>query len=139
MCLVEVDGRKNPVSSCTEPVSEGLVVRTETQDLAQLRRGVMELYISDHPLDCLTCSANGDCELQDVAGQVGLREVRYQAVSSTPRKRKTRLTPISPTTRVNALSVPDAFVPAKISKARLRSRLKVGVSVPRQNGRRSIL
>ena len=81
MCLVEVDGRKNPVSSCTEPVREGLVVRTETQDLAQLRRGVMELYISDHPLDCLTCSANGDCELQDVAGQVGLREVRYQAVS----------------------------------------------------------
>ena len=53
---------KNPVSSCTELVSEGLVVRTETQDLAQLRRGVMELYISDHPLDCLTCSANGDCE-----------------------------------------------------------------------------
>ena len=88
MCLVEVDGRKNPVSSCTEPVSEGLVVRTETQDLAQLRRGVMELYISDHPLDCLTCSANGDCELQDVAGQVGLREVRYQAVSSHTQEEK---------------------------------------------------
>ena len=88
MCLVEVEGRKNPVSSCTEPVSEGLVVRTETQDLAQLRRGVMELYISDHPLDCLTCSANGDCELQDVAGQVGLREVRYQAVSSHTQEAK---------------------------------------------------
>ena len=43
----------------------------------QLRRGVMELYISDHPLDCLTCAANGDCELQDMAGAVGLREVRY--------------------------------------------------------------
>ena len=88
MCLVEVDGRKNPVSSCTEPVSEGLVVKTETQDLAQLRRSVMELYISDHPLDCLTCSANGDCELQDVAGQVGLREVRYQAVSSHTQEEK---------------------------------------------------
>jgi formate dehydrogenase major subunit len=45
--------------------------------LKSLRRGVMELYISDHPLDCLTCSANGDCELQDMAGAVGLREVRY--------------------------------------------------------------
>ena len=95
----------------------------------------MELYISDHPLDCLTCSANGDCELQDVAGQVGLREVRYQAVSSHTQEEKDASTPISPTTRVNALSVPDAFVPAKTFKARLRSRLKVGVSVPRQNGR----
>jgi formate dehydrogenase major subunit len=45
--------------------------------LARVRRGVLELYISDHPLDCLTCAANGDCELQDVAGEVGLREVRY--------------------------------------------------------------
>jgi hypothetical protein len=43
----------------------------------ELRKGVMELYISDHPLDCLTCAANGDCELQDMAGAVGLREVRY--------------------------------------------------------------
>jgi formate dehydrogenase major subunit len=43
-----------------------------------IRRGVMELYISDHPLDCLTCAANGDCELQDMAGAVGLRDVRYE-------------------------------------------------------------
>ena len=50
---------------------------TQTERLKQLRRGVMELYISDHPLDCLTCAANGDCELQDMAGAVGLREVRY--------------------------------------------------------------
>jgi formate dehydrogenase major subunit len=54
-----------------------MVVRTQTDRLAKLRRGVMELYISDHPLDCLTCSANGDCELQDQAGAVGLRDVRY--------------------------------------------------------------
>ena len=52
-------------------------IRTQTDALARLRRNVMELYISDHPLDCLTCSANGDCELQDMAGAVGLREVRY--------------------------------------------------------------
>ena len=52
-------------------------VSTQTPRLAKLRRGVMELYISDHPLDCLTCAANGDCELQDMAGAVGLREVRY--------------------------------------------------------------
>ena len=52
-------------------------IHTQTNKLKSLRRGVMELYISDHPLDCLTCSANGDCELQDMAGAVGLREVRY--------------------------------------------------------------
>ena len=52
-------------------------VTTQSPKLAKLRRGVMELYISDHPLDCLTCPANGDCELQDMAGAVGLREVRY--------------------------------------------------------------
>jgi formate dehydrogenase major subunit len=54
-----------------------MVVHTQTEAIAKRRRGVMELYISDHPLDCLTCSANGDCELQDMAGAVGLREVRY--------------------------------------------------------------
>ena len=78
MCLVEIEGRRGYVSSCTEPVSEGMKVVTQSPKLAKLRRGVMELYISDHPLDCLTCSDNGDCELQDVAGQVGLREVRYE-------------------------------------------------------------
>lgn len=77
MCLVDIDGRKGSPASCTTPVADGMKVRTQTPELADLRRGVMELYISDHPLDCLTCPANGDCELQDVAGQVGLREVRY--------------------------------------------------------------
>ncbi len=77
LCLVEIDGRKGTPASCTTPVETGMVVHTQTQRLANLRRGVMELYISDHPLDCLTCPANGDCELQDMAGVVGLREVRY--------------------------------------------------------------
>ncbi len=77
LCLVEIEGQRGYPASCTTPVAEGLVVKTQTDALARLRRNVMELYISDHPLDCLTCSANGDCELQDVAGEVGLREVRY--------------------------------------------------------------
>ncbi|MGE8480734.1 MAG: 2Fe-2S iron-sulfur cluster-binding protein, partial [Pseudomonas shirazensis] len=77
MCMVEVDGMRGYPASCTTPVTEGMVVHTQTPRLADLRRNVMELYISDHPLDCLTCSANGNCELQTVAGQVGLREVRY--------------------------------------------------------------
>ncbi|MGW3622137.1 formate dehydrogenase subunit alpha [Streptomyces sp. NPDC000880] len=77
LCLVDIDGRKGTPASCTTPVAPGMKVRTQTPKLAELRRGVMELYISDHPLDCLTCPANGDCELQDMAGVVGLREVRY--------------------------------------------------------------
>ncbi|MEE9329451.1 MAG: molybdopterin-dependent oxidoreductase, partial [Parvularculaceae bacterium] len=77
LCLVEIDGRKGTPASCTTPVSAGMKIKTQTDRLAKLRRGVMELYISDHPLDCLTCSDNGDCELQEMAGAVGLRDVRY--------------------------------------------------------------
>ncbi len=77
LCLVEIEGRAGTPSSCTTTVAPGMVVRTQTERLKRLRKGVMELYISDHPLDCLTCSANGDCELQDMAGAVGLRDVRY--------------------------------------------------------------
>jgi formate dehydrogenase major subunit len=77
LCLVEIEGRRGTPASCTTPAEEGMIVRTQSENLAGLRKGVMELYISDHPLDCLTCSANGDCELQDMAGAVGLREVRY--------------------------------------------------------------
>ncbi|HMM74656.1 MAG TPA: formate dehydrogenase subunit alpha [Gammaproteobacteria bacterium] len=77
LCLVEVDGMRGYPASCTTPVAAGMDVRTQTPALAKLRRNTMELYISDHPLDCLTCPANGHCELQDMAGAVGLREVRY--------------------------------------------------------------
>ena len=79
VCLVEVAARPGLIASCTEPARAGMQVRTQTERIARVRRGVLELYISDHPLDCLTCAANGDCELQDVAGAVGLREVRFDA------------------------------------------------------------
>ncbi len=77
LCLVEIEGRPGTPASCTTPCAEGMSVHTQTPRLDKLRKGVMELYISDHPLDCLTCPANGDCELQDMAGAVGLRDVRY--------------------------------------------------------------
>jgi formate dehydrogenase major subunit len=77
MCLVQIDGMKGLPASCTTPVAQDMKVHTQNKQLADVRRGVMELYISDHPLDCLTCPANGHCELQDMAGVVGLREVRY--------------------------------------------------------------
>ena len=77
LCVCKVDGKRGMPASCTTLVEEGMVVTTQDDQLAKIRKGVMELYISDHPLDCLTCSDNGDCELQDMAGAVGLREVRY--------------------------------------------------------------
>src|ERR1019366_2865344 len=77
LCLVQIEGMKGLPASCTTPVADGMQVTTQNRQLARVRRGVMELYISDHPLDCLTCPANGHCELQDMAGVVGLREVRY--------------------------------------------------------------
>ncbi len=77
LCLVEIEGRRGYPASCTTPAEPGMKVRTQSDKLARLRRGSMELYVSDHPLDCLTCPANGNCELQEMAGAVGLREVRY--------------------------------------------------------------
>ena len=61
LCLVEIEGRAGLPASCTTPVAPDMVVSTQTNRLKDVRKGVMELYISDHPLDCLTCSANGNC------------------------------------------------------------------------------
>ncbi|WP_424988161.1 formate dehydrogenase subunit alpha [Microbulbifer sp. S227A] len=82
LCAVEIEGRRGTPASCTTPAAAGMVVDTNSAKLRKLRKGVMELYISDHPLDCLTCAANGDCELQDMAGAVGLRDVRFKAPQS---------------------------------------------------------
>ncbi|MFC1776736.1 formate dehydrogenase subunit alpha [Pseudomonadota bacterium] len=77
MCLVEIEGRQGKPASCTTPVEEGMRVNTQSGELKKLRRNVLELYISDHPLDCLSCPTNGDCELQDVAAELGVEESRY--------------------------------------------------------------
>jgi formate dehydrogenase major subunit len=77
VCLVEIEGRKGYPASCTTAVEEGMVVRTRTPRLDELRRNVVELYVSDHPLECVGCSANGSCELQDVAESLGVEESRY--------------------------------------------------------------
>jgi formate dehydrogenase major subunit len=82
LCVVEIEGRRGTPASCTTPVVAGMVVKTQSPKVKKIRKGVMELYNSDHPLDCLTCAANGDCELQDMAGMVGLRDVRYEAVAN---------------------------------------------------------
>jgi len=77
LCIIEIDGQAGTPSSCTTPALKGMDVHTTSERLWDLRRGITELYVSEHPLDCLTCTANGDCELQDIAGEVGLRDIRF--------------------------------------------------------------
>jgi len=77
VCLVEIEGRKGYPASCTTEAEEAMEVRTQSARLEELRRNVVELYVSDHPLDCVSCSANGDCELQDVAVALGVADSRY--------------------------------------------------------------
>jgi len=83
VCSVEValepDGRKKTMASCHTPLTNGMYVYTDTASVKKLRKNIIELVLTDHPLDCLTCEVNGNCELQDVAAQVGIRDVRYPA------------------------------------------------------------
>ena len=81
VCSVEValqeDGPRRVVASCHTPLSPGMHVYTESSKVRRLRKNIVELVLSDHPLDCLTCEVNGNCELQTVAAKVGVRDVRY--------------------------------------------------------------
>jgi formate dehydrogenase major subunit len=77
LCLVEIEGRRGYPASCTTEVAPGMKVRTQSERLQRLRRGVVELYVSDHPLDCEECPANGHCELQTVAAEIGVTDSPY--------------------------------------------------------------
>ncbi len=81
VCSVEValeeNGNTKTMASCHTPVAEGQYIYTSTEAIKKLRKNIIELVLTDHPLDCLTCEVNGNCELQTVAAQVGIREVRY--------------------------------------------------------------
>ena len=81
VCSVEVqyndDGPKRTVASCHTPISPGMRIYTNSNSIKTLRRNIVELVLSDHPPECLTCEVNGNCELQDVAASVGVRNIRY--------------------------------------------------------------
>src|SRR2546421_5141330 len=77
LCLVEIEGRKGYPASCTTTVAAGMKIRTQSDQLLQLRRGMIDLYVSDHPLECSTCPADGHCELQDMAQAVGVTASSY--------------------------------------------------------------
>jgi formate dehydrogenase major subunit len=77
LCLVEIEGRRGTPASCTTPVEPGMKVTTQNDKLSKLRRGVVELYLSDHPADCLISAGSGECELHQIAADVGVNQVRY--------------------------------------------------------------
>jgi len=81
VCSVDValekEGKTKAMASCHTPISEGMYVFTDSQNIQKLRKNIIELVLTDHPLECLTCEVNNNCELQTVAAQVGITEIRY--------------------------------------------------------------
>jgi len=86
LCVVEVEGAKSLVASCCHPAAEGMVVRTDTNEVREARRLVIDLLLSNHPHDCLTCEKNGDCDLQRYAYDLGVKEPEFvgETVSVDP-------------------------------------------------------
>lgn len=82
LCLVEVEGRADPVPSCGLQCEEGMVIRTQSQRLTAMRRDIIDLFVSDHPLDCVTCDKAGACSLQKYAYQYGITETSYEKIIS---------------------------------------------------------
>ncbi|HSQ33606.1 MAG TPA: 2Fe-2S iron-sulfur cluster-binding protein, partial [Peptostreptococcaceae bacterium] len=77
ICVVHVEGRRTLVPACATPVQDGMVIKTNTMEVMNARNTVLELLLSNHPKDCLTCSKSGECELQYLSQQLGVTQVRY--------------------------------------------------------------
>jgi predicted molibdopterin-dependent oxidoreductase YjgC len=84
MCIVEVEGRPNPTPSCGLECREGMVVHTQTEQLNDMRRDIIDLFVSDHPLNCVICDKNGDCDLQKYAYQYNIHETSFDFELSRP-------------------------------------------------------
>lgn len=78
VCMVEVQGARSLAASCVYPVTEGMVVHTSTPNVREARRSVVELLLANHPTDCLSCQKNLHCELQTIAGELGIRKIPYE-------------------------------------------------------------
>lgn len=84
LCVVEVEGRPRPETSCGLACAEGMVVRTQSEELTAMRRAVIDLFLADHPLDCVTCDKAGNCLLQKYAYEYGISETSYDFQVSRP-------------------------------------------------------
>lgn len=78
VCLVEVENARGLQASCVYPVSQGLKVKTNTNQIREARKAVVELILSNHPMECLTCNRNTNCELQAIANKLGIKDIRFQ-------------------------------------------------------------
>ena len=78
LCMVEASGARTLVASCVYPVSEGMVVNTNTNKVREARKMVVELLLANHPKDCLSCQKSGGCELQKIAADLGMRKIRFE-------------------------------------------------------------
>ncbi len=88
VCVVEVEGRRNLAPACATPCTEGMVIHTSTLRVQRARQMVVELILSDHPNDCLTCPKSGNCELQNLAVRFNIRELPFRGSEQSPRKRE---------------------------------------------------
>ncbi len=86
VCVVEVEGRRNLAPACVTECTEGMVVNTHNIRVLNSRKTVLELILSDHPTDCLICAKNGNCELQSMAQEFGIRKIHYEGEQSTYRE-----------------------------------------------------
>ena len=111
LCLVEIEGRPNPAPSCGLACEEGMVVRTQSEQLTRMRRDIIELFVSEHPLDCATCDKDGACDLQKYADQYGLTETSFDFELS-----RTLLPGRQPVLRAR----PPVLHPVRQVRARLR-------------------
>lgn len=83
VCVVEVEGRRNLAPACTTPVTQGMIIKTNSIKAIKARRNIVELLLSDHPQNCLLCEKNTNCELQTLAADMGIREIKYKGEIST--------------------------------------------------------
>lgn len=83
VCVVEVEGRPNLAPACCTPVNEGMEIKTHSHEAIVGRRTMLDLLLSDHPKDCLTCEMNMKCELQELAREMGLHKIMYDGEQST--------------------------------------------------------
>jgi len=84
MCIVEIEGRPNPIPSCGLSCTEGMVIRTQSDQLTEMRRDIIDLFVSDHPLNCVICDKNGACDLQKYAYEYNVQETSYDFEVSRP-------------------------------------------------------
>jgi NADH-quinone oxidoreductase subunit G len=84
LCVVELEGRPNPIPSCGLAATDGMVIRTQSDQLHEMRRDIIDLFVSDHPLNCVVCDKNGACDLQKYAYMYNIAETSYDFEVARP-------------------------------------------------------